>query len=101
MGRNAVEIAQLKDAHAEGDPHFVVELGLLAAGEDFYQVIELRLITKAAEYDAFGQGQIALVARFAAQEIGGIAAAVDALKHTEGDLTSRGHISSMAANERE
>jgi len=54
MSRDAVEIAQLKDAHAEGDPYFVVELGLFSAGEMLYEVIELSLIAQAAEHYAFG-----------------------------------------------
>ena len=62
VGRDAVEIAQLEDAHAEGDADDVVELGLFAAGEEFDQVIQLRLISQAAQYDAFGQGEIARVA---------------------------------------
>ena len=35
VGGDAVEIAKLKDAHAERDADFVVELGLFAAGEEF------------------------------------------------------------------
>ena len=89
--RDAIEIAQLKDAHAERDAHFVVELGLLAAGEDVDQVIQLRLISQAAKYDAFGQCEIARVARFAAEQVGGISAAVDALEYSEGYFAGRGH----------
>ena len=92
-----VQIAQLKDAHAQRNAHHVVELGLLAAGEEFDQVVQLRLIPQAAEHDAFGQSQITRIARFAAEQIGGIAAAVDALEYSEGNFTGRGHLSSMAA----
>ena len=66
--RNAVEITQLEDAHAEGNSDGVVELGLFAAGEMLYEVIELGLISQAAEDDAFGQGKIARVGRFAAKQ---------------------------------
>ena len=95
--RDAVQIAQLKDAHAERDPDFFVELGLLTAGEDVDQVIQLRLISQAAEDDAFCQGEIALVAGLAAKQVGGISALMHALEHTEGDIAGRGHTSSMAA----
>ena len=39
--------------------HHVVELELLASGEEFDEVVELGLISQAAEYDAFGQREIA------------------------------------------
>jgi len=97
VGGDAVEIAQLEDAHAEGDAHFIIELGLLSTGEMLDEVIELGLISQAAEDDAFGEGEIARVARFAAKQVGGISAAVDALEHSESDFAGRGHSSSMAA----
>ena len=91
MGRDAVEIAKLEDAHAEGDAHFVVELGLLAAGEMLYEVVQLGLISQAAQDDAFGQCEIARVTGFAAKEVGGISAAVDALEYSKGDFAGGGH----------
>ena len=66
-------------------------LGCLRPEKMLDQIIELRLIAQAAEDDAFGQGEIARVARFAAQQVGGISAAVDALEYSEGDLAGRGH----------
>ena len=91
VGGDAVEIAQLEDAHAEGDAHDVVELGLLAAGEEFDQVVQLRLMPQASKRDAFGESEIAGVARFAAEQVGGVSAAVDALEYSEGDLAGRRH----------
>ena len=46
---------------------------------------------EASQYDAFGQGKITRVSRFAAEQIGGISAAVDALEHSEGNFAGRGH----------
>jgi len=51
----------------------------------------LRLIPQASKRDAFGQGKIARIARFAAEQIGGISAAVDALEYSEGYFAGRGH----------
>ena len=93
--RDPVQVAQLKDAHAERDADLVVELELLAAGEILYEVIELGLIPQAAQDDAFGQGEIArimfVIRRFAAEQVGGISAAVDALEYSEGDFAGGGH----------
>src|SRR5205085_6138356 len=91
VGRDTVEIAQLKDAHAEGDPYFVVKLGLLASREMLYEVIELGLIAQAAKGNAFGQGEISRIARFTAEQIGGISTAVDALEYSEGNLAGGRH----------
>jgi hypothetical protein len=49
------------------------------------------LISQASEDDAFGQGEIAQVTRFSAEQVGGITTAVDALKYTECDFTGRRH----------
>ena len=89
--RDPVEITQLEDAHAERDAHDVVELELFSAGEALYEVIQLCLISQATQDHAFGEGEIARIARFTAEEVGGVSAAVDALEYSEGDFAGRGH----------
>jgi len=93
MRRDAVEIAQLKDAHLQRDAYFVVEFGLLAAGEVFDEVTQLCLISQAAKYDTFGEGEIPRIARFAAEQVGGISAAMDPLKYSKGDFAGGRHSS--------
>ena len=91
--RDAVQIAQLEDAHAQGDADFVIELGLRAAGEEFDQEIELGLVAQAAEDKRFGERSVASVEGPALfpQQVGRIAAAVDALEYSEGNIAGGGH----------
>src|SRR5581483_11241445 len=88
---NPVQIAKLKNAHAKRDANFLVELELFASREMLDQVVQLRLMPEASKRDAFGQREIARIALLAAQQIGGIAAAMDALEDSEGDFAGGGH----------
>jgi hypothetical protein len=54
VGRNAVEVAQLENAQAQGDADFLVELRLRPAGKMIDQEIKLALISQAAEDESFG-----------------------------------------------
>ena len=58
---NAFEIAQLKNAQAQRDTNFQIELGLRPPGEMVDQKIELALIPQAAEDQSLGQPGVARI----------------------------------------
>jgi len=85
MRRDAIEIAQLIDAHAESD----ADLGLGRAGNTASdQIIELRLVAEASENDFRGEAGVARVElhRALQKKVGSIATLVDFAEDIEGDL---------------
>ena len=93
VGGNAVQIAQLENAHAQGDANFEIELRLRTPREMGDQEIELALITQASEDQSFGERGIAGIERggFLAQEIGGVAAGVNFNEDAKGNCSSGGN----------
>jgi hypothetical protein len=85
MRRDSIQIAQLIDAHAQGDTNFGLWRARNASGD---QVIELGLMAQASEDDLSGKTRIARVERNGAleQKIRGIATLVDFAENIEGDL---------------
>jgi hypothetical protein len=59
--RNAVEIPELKQAHAHHDSNFVFHIGRLAVGVIADQEIKLALVAQAAKYDLGRQAGISRV----------------------------------------
>jgi hypothetical protein len=49
--RNAIQIAHLKDGRPQSDEHSAVDIGCFPARAKENQVIELRLVSQAAEND--------------------------------------------------
>lgn len=95
VGGNAVEIAQLKNAQAESDAHFEIELRLRTSREMSDQEIELALITQASEDQSFRKSGIAGIERsgLLAQQIGSIAAGVNFEEDAKGNGSSGGNSS--------
>jgi len=89
MRRDAIEITELINAHAQGDADFDIGRARDAAGD---QIIELRLIAEASEDDLSGEAGIARIERGGTlqQKIGSIAALVDFAENIEGDLARGG-----------
>lgn len=86
---NAIEIAELIDAHAKGDADFDVGRTRNTAGD---QIIELRLIAEASEDNLGREACVARVELGGAleEQVGCIAALVDLAKHVESDLARGG-----------
>jgi len=84
--RDSGQVAKLVDSHAEGDTHFDVEF---RAAD---QVVQLELISEAAEDEGGGKSGIAgiEVLRFGEEEIGGEGAVVDTAEDVEGGGASWG-----------
>ena len=59
MRRNALQVTELKNSHAQCDADFFVKFLFGAAGEVADQEIELGLISKAAEDDSFREPRVA------------------------------------------
>ena len=89
MRRNAIEIAELINAHAKSDLDFRIGRARDAASD---QIIELGLIAEASKDDLGGEAGIARVELGGAleQEVGGIAALLDFAENIEGDLARGG-----------
>lgn len=87
--RDAIEIAQLVDAHAERDADFGLGGTWNAAGD---QVIELGLVAKASEDDFGGERGVARVELRGAleQQVGSVTAVMDFSEDIEGDLARWG-----------
>ena len=85
MRRNAIQIAELINAHAESDAHFRFGRTRNAPGN---QIIELGLIAEASEDDLGGEPGVARVELDGTlqQEVGSIAALLDFAENIEGDL---------------
>ena len=85
MRRDAIEITQLIDAHAESDADFGLGRARNAASD---QIIELRLIAEASEDDFGGEAGIARfeLRRALQKKVGCIAALLDFAENIEGDL---------------
>ena len=83
--RDAIEIAQLVNAHAESDADFGLGRTRNAAGD---QIIELRLEAEASENDFRGEAGVARVElrRTLQKKIGSIATLVDFAENIEGYL---------------
>ena len=77
--RDSIQIADLVDAHAQGDADFRIQLALGASGIMSDQEVELRLIAEAAEYDRLGERGVSGGERDgrAAQSVGRVGTAVN------------------------
>ena len=89
MRRNAIEITELINAHAQSDLNFRIGWTRNAASD---QIVELGLIAEASKDDLGGEAGIARVewGGTLEQEVGSIAALLDFAENIEGDLSSRG-----------
>src|ERR1035441_9080559 len=99
VGRDALQVAELVDRHAEGDADFGIEL-LAAGGIMLDQVIELGAEAENAEDDFSGQGGIARVERrgVSEQKVGGPGTGFHAAEDVEGeDASGCGHEVMVAA----
>ena len=87
--RDAIEIAQLVDAHAESDADLVVKRARCAQGD---QIIELGLVAEASEDNFGGERGVARVEMRAAlqQKVRSVTAVVDFLENIESDLARGG-----------
>ncbi len=85
MRRNAIQIAELINAHAQGDLDFGIGRTRDTASD---QIIELGLVAEASEDDFRSEAGIARIELGGAleQEVGSIAAQVDFAENIEGDL---------------
>ncbi len=89
MRRDAIQIAELINAHAKSDANFRIGRARNAASD---QIIELGLIAEASEDDLGSEAGIARVELGGTleQEVGSIAALVDFAENIEGDLARGG-----------
>ena len=85
MRRNAIQIAQLINAHAQSDLNFGLGRTRNAASD---QIIELGLIAKTSEDDLRSEAGIARIELGGAleQQVGSIAAEVNFAENIEGGL---------------
>ena len=89
VGRDAIEIAKLIDAHAESDADFRVGWARDTARD---QVIELGLIAEATQHDLVRKTGIARVELRGPRkkQVGSIAALMDLAKNVKGGLARGG-----------
>ncbi len=87
--RDAIEIAELINAHAQSDLDFGVGRARDAASD---QIIELGLIAEASKDDLRGEAGIARIELGGTleQQVGSIATLVDFAENVEGDLARGG-----------
>ena len=58
MGRDAIQMPELIDSHAQGDANFRIQR---TGGEQAYEVIDLGLIAEGAEHNFVGEPGVARV----------------------------------------
>jgi hypothetical protein len=89
MRRNAIEITELINAHAQGDLNFGIGRTRNTASD---QIVELGLIAEASKDDLGGEAGIARVewGGTLEQEVGSVPALLDFAENVEGDLSSGG-----------
>ena len=89
MGRNAVEVADLVNTHAQCNPYFGVQAARVRVQID--QMIELELIAQTTEYDFGGQSRVSMFERGGVREeqVGGIRTCFDTAQNIEGDGSGR------------
>ena len=90
VGRNALEIAQLVDPHAQGDADFRIER---TGSKPLDHMVELGLIAQASEHDFGRQPSIAGVkfGRVFQQDVGSIASGMDFAQDIERYLARGGN----------